>query len=788
MSRSTRLIVMACAMGGVGSISLAQDVLPFPPTPSASSAGLSMQDSVHQRRVEPRRLAEDAPNILIIILDDTGPGLPDTYGGEIRTPTLSRVANAGISYNRFHSTAMCSPTRSALLTGRNHHRVGNGQITELANDWDGYQGTIPMTAATMAEVLQNYGYATSAFGKWHNSPANETSAMGPFDRWPTGYGFDYFYGFLAGEASQYEPTMVRNTVGVEHPLESGGDPGYHVSEDLADDAVRWLQQRAALAPDRPFFMYWAAGASHGPHHVPAAWADRYAGKFDDGWDAYRERVFARQKQLGYIPANTELTPRPDTMPAWASIPEAEKPFQRRLMEIFAGFTEHADFHAGRLLDEIERQGELDNTLVFYIWGDNGSSAEGQAGSISELLAQNQIASPISEQLRALEGLGGLEALGTNKTDNMYHAGWAWAGSTPFRSTKLVAAHFGGTRQPLAIAWPRSIEHDTTPRSQFSHVIDIVPTIYDVLDITPPSVVNGYTQIPIDGTSMAYSFNDAAAAERHTTQYFEIMGSRAIYHNGWMASTFGPRVPWAQGAVNLKDWNPINDTWELYNLNEDFSQASDLAASEPERLEAMKGLFLTEFARNNGLPVGGGLYVVALHPEQKIAPPYTEWTFMGNMTRVPETTAPAIGARSNLVTVDASIGEGTQGVLYSMGAFSGGLSLYVKDGRLCYEYNCFEVERTVLRSANPLPRGDVKIEVQTTVTRGQRGFSGEVVLRVNGAEVARGAVPRVAPLMFTANDCFDVGTDLGSPVALDYFDAAPYAFTGTIQQVHVKYTP
>ena len=433
----------------------AQEILPFPPTPSGSTAGLTMQDSVYKKRVEPKRLAEGAPSILIILMDDVGPATPSTYGGEINTPTLDRVAKMGISYNRFHSTAMCSPTRAALLTGRNHTNVGNGQIAALANDFDGFSGIIPKSSATVAEVLKNYGYNTGAWGKWHNTPEEQITSKGPFDYWPTGYGFEYFYGFLAGEASQYEPEMVRNTTPVSH--HEIARKGYHLTEDIAEDAIKWLREQQAYAPDKPFLMYWAPGASHGPHQVMKEWADKYKGKFDDGWDAYRERAFKRAKEKGWLPQNTQLTSRPASMASWASIPDEEKPFQRRLMEVFAGFTEHADYNAGRIVAEIERQGKLDNTLIFYIWGDNGSSAEGLNGTISEKLAQNGIPTKIFQHLDALKELGGIDALGSPKTDNMYHAGWAWAGSTPYRSTKLVGAHFGGTRQPMAVSWPKGIK-------------------------------------------------------------------------------------------------------------------------------------------------------------------------------------------------------------------------------------------------------------------------------------------------------------------------------------------
>ena len=766
----------------------AQEILPFAPKPSGSTAGRTMQESIYSPLPPEKHLPGDAPNILIVLIDDVGPGQTDTYGGEIHTPTLSKVAGEGISYNRFHTTAMCSPTRAALLTGRNHHRVASGQITELANDWYGYMGTIPKSSATVAEVLKDYGYRTGAWGKWHNTPADQTTAAGPFDYWPTGYGFEYFYGFLAGEASQYEPMLVRNTTYVEHPETSGGHDYYHLSEDLADDAVHWLREHKALAPDKPFFMYWASGASHGPHHVPKEWADKYKGKFDDGWDKYRERVFERAKEMGWIPQDTKLTPRPDTLASWESIPENEKPFQRRLMEVYAGFTEHVDVQVGRIVDEIDRLGYGDNTLVLYIWGDNGASAEGQNGTISELLAQNNIPTTTEQQIAALDALGGLDVLGSPKTDNMYHAGWAWAGSSPYQATKLIASHFGGTRNPMAVRWPAKIKADATPRAQFLHVIDVVPTIYDLIGITPPRVVNGIPQDGFDGASFAGTFQDPKAKEARGTQYFEVMGSRGVYHDGWMASAFGPRTPWIPGTPKgILEWTPDKDKWELYNLNEDWSQANDLADEMPAKLADMKELFLIEFTKNKGLPIGGGLWVVVFHPELRAVPPYTSWTFPGAITRMPEFAAPALGNKDNVVTVEVEVPSDANGVIYALGGFSGGLTLYVKDGSLAYEYNLFEIARTHIKAKDKLPTGNVKIEVETSYVEPKPAGPLNVVLKVNGKEVASGVVPVSAPLLFTANDGLDFGIDLGSPVGLEYYDQAPFKFNGTIEGAQVRYT-
>ncbi|HSO81014.1 arylsulfatase [Thiocapsa sp.] len=790
MNVNVLLIAVLCGLASLGtkaagaadSAPIPSDgsVLPFPPTPSASIAAPTLQESTHQRRVEQSHLPADAPNILIILLDDVGFGLADTYGGPIHTPTLSRIAGEGISYNAFHTTAICSPTRAALLTGRNHHRVGSGTIAERAVDWDGYTGVIPRTSATLAKVLGEYGYKSAAFGKWHNTPATDTTAMGPFTLWPTGegIGFDYFYGFLAGETSQWEPRLVENFNAIEPPH----DATYHLSEDMADQAIDWMRKHRAFAPDKPFLMYWAPGAGHGPHHVAKAWADKYKGQFDAGWDQLREQTFERQKALGWIPADTKLTPRAESMPGWDSIPEAERPFQLRLMEVFAGFVEHVDVQAGKVIDELERLGIRDNTLVIYIFGDNGSSAEGQQGSISELLAQNQIPNTIAQQLAALERLGGLDALGGPKVDNMYHAGWAWAGDTPFQHTKLIASHFGGTRNPMAISWPKGIRPDKTPRPQFHHVNDIAPTIYEILRIEPPEVVDGFAQDPIDGTSLAYTFGEAEAPGRKSIQYFDNNGSRGLYRDGWYAGTFGPLTPWLSVSPGLATWDPNKDVWELYNLDVDFSQANNLAAQEPQRLDAMKALFVEEAKANEAFPIGAGIWL-RIHPEDRIKTPYRSWQFDATTTRMPEFTAPGLGRESNHVTIDAEFGENASGVLYALGGASGGLTLYMDQGHLVYEYNMMIIERYGVATADKLTPGRHRIEVDTTIAK--PGAPAQIVLSVDGREVTRTTVARTVPAAFTASESFDVGLDLGSPVSLDYFDRRPFAFDGTIDAVRVS---
>jgi len=756
-------------------------VLPFPPTPMESVTKPRLQDSMPKWPAQPQRLPKDAPNILIILIDDVGFGVAETFGGEVRTPALTRLAREGLSYNAFHTTAICSPTRAALLTGRNHTRVGSGTIAERAVAFDGYTGIIPKSAATVAEVLRNYGYVTSAFGKWHNTPATETTAMGPKDRWPNGYGFDYFYGFLAGETSQWEPRLVENYDTVEPPHD---DPKYHLTEDMVAKALAWLDHRQSYAPDKPFLMYWAPGAVHGPHHVAQEWADKYQGKFDDGWDAYRERVYQRQLAMGVIPKGTKLTARDPSMQAWADIPEGQRAFQRRLMEVYAGFVEHTDVQVGRLVEGLEQRGLRDNTLIIYIWGDNGSSAEGIRGTVSELLAQNGIPNTFEQQIAALDKLGGLAALGSPKTDNMYHAGWAWAGSTPFRSTKLVAAHFGGTRNPMVVSWPKRIKPDPAMRAQFHHVVDIAPTIYELLGITPPKVVNGQEQIKIDGTSLAYTFDNATAPTHKREQFFDNNGSRAIYQDGWMASTFGPLKPWdtVGSAKALSTWDSATDRWELHQLDEDFSQANDLAAARPEKLAELKAEFLKVAEDNQAFPIGAAMWT-RLHPEDVLKTAYTSWTFNANTRRMPEFTAPGLGRASNRVELDVEVKDGASGVLYALGGSSGGVTLYMDKGHLVYLYNMMIIEQYSARSAAPIAAGRHKIEVVTDIAG--PGKAGTATLLVDGKEGGKADLKRTVPLAFTASETFDVGIDLGSPVSLDYFDRRPFRFDGKINTVAVQ---
>ncbi|MDW5312495.1 arylsulfatase [Rhizobium sp. PL01] len=755
-------------------------VLPFPAEPMKGVAQPRLQDSTMEWPAAAQRLPEKAPNILIVLLDDVGFGISETFGGEVHTPTLSRLAKEGISYTGFNTTSICSPTRASLLTGRNHTRVGSGTIAERAVAFDGYTGVIPKTAATLAEVLKNYGYHTSAFGKWHNTPAIETTAIGPKDHWPNAYGFEYFYGFLGGETSQWEPRLTENFDAVEPPHD---DPKYHLTNDLVDKSLKWLDNYRAFDPDKPFLMYWAPGGVHGPHHTFPEWTAKYKGKFNTGWDAYRERTFKRQLDMGVIPADTKLTERDATMASWDSIPDAQRPFQERLMEIFAGFVEHTDTEVGRLIDGIEQRGLKDNTLIIYIFGDNGSSAEGQQGSISELLAQNNIANTVEQQMAALDKIGGLDALGTGKTDNMYHAGWAWAGGTPFKGTKLMGSYFGGTRNPMVISWPGHIKPDGKFRQQFSHVDDIAPTLYDILKITPPKVVNGYDQLPIDGTSIAYTFANADAPTQKKEQFFDNNGSRGIYLDGWFADVPGPFIPWDTPASvkRLANWDSAKDQWELYNLKSDFSQANDLAAKDPKKLEELKARFLALAEDNKAFPIGAGNWL-RLHPEDRIKSPYSKWTFSQTTRRMPEFAAPGVGRESTDVKIEAEFSDNANGVLYAVGGAGGGLSVYMDDGHLVYEYNMMIIENYQARTSK-IPAGKHQIEISTSIPK--PAGPGEVVIKVDGKEAARTTVARTVPAAFTATESFDVGADLGSPVSPVYADKRPFEFTGKIDEVKVE---
>ena len=763
----------------------AQEVLPFAEPTSASVTGKTLKDSKHQWRQAERHLPKDAPNIVIFMTDDAGFANASTFGGPVHTPTLDRLANAGISYNAFHTTAQCSATRASLLTGRNHHRVGAGQIAEFASDWDGYAGVIPKSTATMPQVLSHYGYNTAAFGKWHNTPVTDITRLGPFDRYPTGMGFDYFYGFMAGETSQYEPMLFENT----NPVSAPHDPAYHLTEDMAAKAIQWMRTSRTLEPESPFFLYFTPGAVHGPFHIFKEWADKYDGKFDEGWEALRQLTFEQQKGMGWIPENSVLNPLHKGMQKWDDVPASQREFQTRLMEIYAGFLEHTDVQYGKIVDELEQQGVLDNTLILYIFSDNGPSAEGINGTISELLAQNAMPSTIEQQIEVLnKDYGGMDALGGPTLEPMYHHGWTYAGSAPFQGVKLLAAYMGGTRTPLVVSWPKKIKHNGKVRSQFHHVNDIAATIYDVLDITPPKVVNGVEQQPLDGKSMLYSFDKAEARGVKKTQYFELMGSRGVYHDGWFAGTFGPKPPWDVGISGVVNWEPEQEVWELYNLDEDYSQSKDLAKENPGKLAELKTIFDKEATANLVYPIGASYYTAFYSPSEMPSSPLSEWSFYEGQDRIPEAIAPKfVSGRSTLAVIDAEIDKEAEGVLFALGGTSSGFTVYMDKGLLKAEYNAMTLNRYKAASTSPIPTGKVKIEVKTQYDSKERLAPATLTLTVNGKEVAQTRIGRSVPAGHTASETFDVGKDLGSPVAMDYLDRAPFAFSGKIDKIHIIYT-
>jgi len=779
--QAVMLFALVFAFIGQG---FAQQNLPFPKAKSASKTGVTLAESEHHWRQEPNRLPKDAPNIIIFLTDDSGFGNPSTFGGPISTPTMDKLAEEGIKYNEFHTTAMCSPTRASILTGRNHHRVGYGQISEFASDWDGYIGAIPREDATLMQVLGSYGYTSGAFGKWHNTPTSDITPSGPFDQWPTGLGFDYFYGFLAGEASQYEPMLYENTLAVDYPHTEN----YHLTEDLAEHAITFMRNQRMKNPDKPFLVYFAPGAVHGPHQVAKEWADKYKGKFDQGWNELRKEIYKRQKEMGIIPENAELTDMDPTMTDWDDIPKSDREFQSRLMEVYAGFLEHTDVQYGKVVTELENLGIKDNTLIIYINGDNGSSAEGLNGSISELLAQNGMPSTIEQQKTVLDKeYGGLDALGGPLLESIYHHGWAWTGSTPFKSTKLVAAHFGGTRNPMVISWPAKIKHDSKVRSQFTHVNDIAATIYDILDITAPDFYNGVAQEPLDGVSFASTFNDVDATINKNVQYFEIMGSRGIYKDGWFAGTFGPRVPWSAKASHLAGWDPNKDVWELYDLSKDYSQAHDLAKQYPDKLRQMQDAFMVEAANNKVFPIGGSLYIVAYHQNEMKASTLTEWNMYEGMTRIHESQAPKfMSGFSTHSTIDAVMPENANGVLFAVGGISAGFTVYMMDGELYAEYNAMTLNRYKVNSGGKIPTGKVKIEVIVQAQAKTPLSPSLITLKVNGKEVGKVTASTTVPAIFTASESFDVGMDMGSGVAMEYHEKVPFKFNGKIEKINIKY--
>ena len=756
-----------------------RSILPIPDRDEPGPTILDAKDPAATfPAIEPLRPPAGAPNVLIVLIDDAGFASSSAFGGPCSTPTAERLAAAGLTYNRFHTTALCSPTRQALLTGRNHHTVGMGGITELATSAPGYNSMRPNTCAPLPETLRLNGYSTAQFGKCHEVPVWETSPMGPFDRWPSpGGGFEYFYGFIGGEANQWYPALYEGTIPVEP--DRTPEEGYHLTEDLADKAITWVRQQKALMPDKPFFVYFAPGATHAPHHVPPEWSAKYKGAFDEGWDALRERIFARQKELGVIPDDAELTARPAEIPAWDEMADDLKPVLARQMEVYAGFLEHTDHHVGRLVDALDDLGVLEDTLVYYIVGDNGASAEGTVnGTFNEYFMLNGAAEMETVEMMA----GNIDAFGTPHAYNHYAVGWAHALDTPYQWTKQVASHWGGTRNGTVVHWPRGFEARGEVRTQFHHVIDIAPTVLTVAGLPEPNVVHGVEQRPIEGVSMAYTFGDPSAPERRTTQYFEMFVNRGIYHEGWTAVT-RHSTPWVMSpSLPALD----EDVWELYDTNTDWTQARDLAAEHPEKLAELQELFLEEARKYNVLPLDDRR-VERLNADTAGRPTLIRGTsqlLFAGMGRLSESSLVNIKNKSHSVTTEIVVPEsGASGVIVAQGGAFGGWSLYLHEGRPTYCYSFFGVQRFKVAADEPVPAGTHQVRMEFAYDGGGLAKGGGVTLYVDGEAVGSGRVEHTQPLIFSADETADVGHETGTTVSDDY-DAESSRFTGTIEWVQI----
>jgi arylsulfatase len=773
-----------------GKFSPERTVLPIPDRNFGGTIGRTLRESVADWTFIPGPKPPDgAPNVLVVLIDDAGFGGPDTFGGPIATPNFTRVQQMGVTYNRFHVTAVCSPTRACLLTGRNQHRVGFGSIAEYPGPFPGYSAAKPRSCAAFPRILKENGYVTGGFGKWHLTPDNVQGAAGPFDHWPQSWGFDHWWGFLSGAAGQYDPiiTQDNSTLGVP----AGKDGGqYYFPDDLTDKAVGWLHEVRAQDATKPWMMYYSTGCSHAPHHVSKQWADKYKGKFDDGWDALRERTLARQKELGIVPPDTELTERPDIFPAWDSLTADQKKLYARQAEVFAGYSENADWNVGRLLDAIDEMGDLDNTLIFYIWGDNGASMEGTVtGSFNEMTFLNGIVLEAGQQLQLIEQYGGIEALGSPHTAPHFAAAWAHAHNTPFKWGKQMASHLGGTRNPMVIAWPGRLKADSQLRSQFTHCIDIGPTILEAVGIPEPNVVDGIGQEPMDGTSFFPSIFDAASPERHTTQYFEMFGGRAMYKDGWWAASKPDRIPWDFSPQTMKkfgpdsDWDPDKDApWELYYLPDDFSQAKNVAADHPDKVQELQELWWKEAQRNRVLPLMGGASV--MYGILPTMPTQTRFTFASDVQNIQRGMVPRTMGRSYAIEGELEVPDGgAEGVIVACADFTGGFALWVDhQGRLRHTYSLLGVEVYKQVASEKLPAGDITVRMLFESDETKPGSGGKVTLWANGKVIGEGKMPHTVPVAFTSYAGMDIGRDNGGVVDLDYEDKAPYAFTGTVKKV------
>lgn len=756
-----------------------RDILPIP---DRQHTGLITYDAKDPETTFPPikqvRPPESAPNVLVILIDDVGFGASSAFGGPINTPNAEKLANTGLKYNRFHTTALCSPTRAALLTGRNHHTVGMGGITEIATSAPGYSSIRPNTTAPLAETLRLNGYSTAHFGKCHEVPVWETSPMGPFDHWPAHSGFEKFYGFIAGETNQWVPELYDGLTPVELPQ----DPNYHLTEDLAEKAIDWISSQRSLTPDKPFFCYFAPGATHAPFHVPQEWIDKYKGKFDQGWDKLREETIERQKALGVIPPEAQLTERHDIIPAWDDMPDELKPVLIREMEAYAGFLEHTDHQVGRILDKLEKSGVLENTLVYYIIGDNGASAEGTMnGTFNEMINFNGMAALETPEFLTskIDDFGGFDSY------CHYSVGWAHAMNTPYQWTKQVASHWGGTRNGTIVHWPKGIEAKGEVRQQFCHVIDIAPTVLEVAGLPEPTMVNGVQQRPIEGTSMFYSFDEADAPERHETQYFEMFGNRGIYHKGWTAVT-KHKTPWelVGGSMPALD----DDVWELYDTTTDWSQANDLSKEMPEKLHELQRLWLIEAVKFNVLPIDDRSGE-RLNPDLAGRPELVKGnsqTLFSGMVRLSEHALINTKNKSHSVTSEIIVPEaGVEGTIIAQGGNFGGWALYARDGKLKYVYNLLGLQMFSVESPDALPSGLVQVQMDFEYDGGGLGKGGTPSLFVDGNKVAEGRIDATHPMIFSADSTASVGEKVGAPICEDFDRFGKNAFTGKVNWVHIE---
>jgi len=750
----------------------AQSNLPHPEYRFKGNVGTTFEDSDPATFPKPVTPPEGAPNVLLILLDDVGFGQFDVTGGGVPSPNMDKLLDEGVLYNQFHTTALCSPTRAALITGRNHNTAGTGIITELATGYDGYTGIIPKSTATIAEILRQNGYATAWFGKNHNTPVYETGPLGPFDHWPNGLGFDYFYGFNAGDINQFKYDLIENKNRVERPE---GD--VHLSTLLADKTIEYLQRAEAIEPDKPWFVYLAPAATHSPHQAPKEWLDKYIGQFDMGWDKYREQTFERQKKLGVIPQNAQLTPRPESLPAWDSLNADQKKLYSRMMEIFAAYGAHVDYEMGRVLDYVHTLPDADNTLILYIVGDNGSSAEGGIeGCMNETAMFNSHSATYDEILPYIDELG------TEKHFNHFTAEWAWAMNTPFQWTKQVASHLGGVRNPLIVSWPAKLKAKHEIRTQFTHVNDIAPTILAAIGIEEPEIVNGVAQKPMEGRSFLASLTDASAPESHTTQYFEMFSNRGIYKDGWWAASMSFE-PW---QPDRSGYNPFKTKWELYNLTDDFSQANDLADKNPEKLQELEALWWAQASKYNVLPLdwrGAERFSAELTGKPNPSAGRTHFVYPSPISGLPEATAPDLKNKNFTITAIAEIGENANGMIFTQGGNTAGWGFYMQDGLLYFSHNYIDLERYTIVSDSKIPSGKHEVKVSFAYKGGKDfGKNGTAMLYVDGQQVGQGEIERTTPFKYSLDEGQDIGEDGGTGVDNNY--EPPFKFSGKLSNITI----